>query len=183
MITFHDIITEPQEVIKKVREWRNRDDIRMWMYESHLISEEEHLAWIESLSKEALDSSAKYKRVVWVIYDSQGPIGVVNLQDINWKHLTASWGIYIAEKTLDKPAGLQAIKFIAEKAFNDFKLEKLNSTVFANNKKALIFNQTCGMRPQGVFRSEIQFDPLLRIDLFSFGLTRKEWEEWNTQKA
>jgi len=180
VISFHDIITESPEVIEKVREWRNRDDIRMWMYDSHLISEEEHLAWIRLLKQ---DRSSRLKNWVFVIYDDDQPIGIVNLQDIDWRHLTAMWGIYIAERTEAKGVGLKAAKFIMDCAFSRLGLKKLNSTVFSNNKKALIFNQACGMRPQGVFRSEIQFDPLQRVDLFSFGLTKKEWEEWNAKKV
>ena len=177
MLEFRDIVTQPKKITDKIREFRNRDDIRQWMYNDHIIGEEEHSRWLESLRQSSISSSDKPKRQVFVICDDDLPMGVVNLRDIDWIHSTASWGIYIAERTEIKKVGVKAFNFIMQYAFYGLGLKKLNSTVFGNNKRGLIFNQTCGMKFQGVFRNEIQFDSLQRVDLYSFGLTKREWEE------
>jgi len=176
-ITFKEIIYETPEVIEQVRQWRNRDSIRQWMATNHIISEEEHSKWIESLRKEAVVSDKKISRQIFIIYNKNlSPIGIVNLQDINWKHSSASWGIYVAEKIPGENIGSKAISFIMSYAFDALHLQKVNSTVFGNNEKSLVFNYSCGMKLQGIFKNEIQFDPSTRVDLHCFGMTKEDWK-------
>lgn len=176
MLIYKDIIFESPEVIEQVRQWRNRDDIRCWMYNNHVITEEEHSDWIKSLRAERSDLSKKFRREVYVIYDDDIPVGSVNLQSIDWHHRRAEWGIYIGQRGKEKNVGKKAAHFIMGYAFDVLHLEKLNCTVFGNNERALHYHEGCGMKPQGILKNEIQFDPTTRVDLHCLGMTKEDWK-------
>ena len=67
----------------KVREIRNEENIRKWMYTDHIIGVNEHLDWINRLRKDA-------KQIVFaVLDDKRTPLGVVSVNAIDRLHKKA----------------------------------------------------------------------------------------------
>ena len=67
-----------------------------------------------------------------------GPIGSINLVNINPQEKSAFYGVMIGERTtFDRGYGTRAIKAIMIYAFDELKLQKLNSSIIEYNKRSL----------------------------------------------
>jgi len=130
-IEFINIIEVQEELKEKVRQWRNRDQIRKFMLAQHIISKEEHLQWIKDLRH-------RNDWRFWVIFLRDIPIGSVYLQNINYEKLTSEWGFYIGE---DAYRGKGLSKFILfnllEMFFNEMKFNTLFTRILSDNIVAL----------------------------------------------
>ena len=130
-IKFVNILKVNDEIKEKVRQWRNKEEIRKYMLNQHIITKEEHLSWIESLRNR---NDWKF----WVVFVDEIPIGSVYLQNIDFKNLTSEWGFYIGEDDF-KGKGLgKCILFkLLEFYFEEMRFEVLFTKVVSNNTVAL----------------------------------------------
>lgn len=130
-IRFTNILDVDKQLKEKVRQWRNKEEIRKFMLTQHIISREEHLKWLENLSK---NEGQKF----WIIFVDDVPIGSVYLQNINYKALNSEWGFYIGEDTyLGKGlAGLIIYKMLTI-FFEEMKFDTLLTRALSNNTRAL----------------------------------------------
>ncbi len=60
-IRFVNILDTDKIIKEKVRQWRNKKEIRKWMFSQDIISNGEHQKWLEGLSKRSEDR-------FWVVY-------------------------------------------------------------------------------------------------------------------
>jgi len=154
-----NILNVNDELKEKVRQWRNKEEIRKFMTNQGIISKEEHLNWLKSLT-----SRTDYK--AWVVFYEKKPIGLVNLSKIDDHKQSAFSGVYIGEneykgKGLGKCMRFQLMKvFFEEMRFKilyatvlsynfvnlnfikKFKFRELNRISFKNNIKNVIFQFT-----------------------------------------
>jgi UDP-4-amino-4,6-dideoxy-N-acetyl-beta-L-altrosamine N-acetyltransferase len=81
--------------LDQILKWRNQKVNRKVMFTSHLISQEEHLAWWEN-------ASIDEKRIV-LIFEFEGlECGVVNFFDIDVATKSAHWGFFLNSDELTK---------------------------------------------------------------------------------
>jgi len=75
-----------------------------------------------------------------------GIIGTANLVDINWKDRNAFHGILIGEKdTRGKGYALDTIMAIMRYSFEELGLNRLDTTIIANNEASLkLYIDKCG---------------------------------------
>jgi len=154
-----NILDVNDELKEKVRQWRNKEEIRKFMTNQDIISKEEHLTWLKSLK-----SRTDYK--AWVVFFIGIPIGLVNLSKIDDHKQSATLGIYIGEneykgKGLGKCMRFQLMKVFFEemrfktlyanvlshnivnlKFIKKFKYQELKRIPFKNNIETLIFQLT-----------------------------------------
>ena len=163
-IKFVDILKVKDEIKEKVRQWRNKDDIRKYMLNQHIITKAEHLSWIESLRDR---NDWKF----WVVFFDKIPIGSVYLQNINFKNLTSEWGFYIGEDDF-KGKGLgKCILFkLLEFYFEVMRFEVLFTKVVSNNIVALNIYKKFKFKVINNF-----LDNQRKIILLKF--TKKDWFE------
>lgn len=135
-IEFVDILDVEDGLKEKVREWRNRDDIRRYMLTQHIISKEEHSQWLKRLKEER---SAKF----WVVFAEGMPIGAAHLHGIDYKKQTSEWGFYIGDSALrGKGMGSRILSRLLDKAFGEIKIKTLFTKVLSDNIRALnIYNK------------------------------------------
>lgn len=100
-IKFVNILKVNDEIQEKVRQWRNKEEIRKYMISQHIINKKEHSIWLKNLKH-------KNDCKLWVVFLYNIPIGSVYLQNIDYKNLTSEWGFYIGEEAY-KGFGLGAI--------------------------------------------------------------------------
>ncbi len=100
-IRFINILNANDKLKEKVRQWRNKEEIRKFMINQHIITKREHFKWIESLKH-------RNDRKFWVVFFNNIPIGSVSLQNMDYDKLTSEWGFYIGEDVY-KGLGLGAI--------------------------------------------------------------------------
>lgn len=166
-ITLVSIVDLDVETQLMVRDIRNQDHVRRWMYTDHMISLNEHLAWIKKLKNDN-------RQIVFVVLDeSQKPVGVVSLTPIDWLHKKTDGGFYFS-KNAPKGLAFAIYFFMLSFVFDTLNLEKLNSEIMTKNTSAIklarkfMFDQE-GLRRSNVLKNEQRFDIAL------FGMTRTNW--------
>lgn len=153
-----------------VLEWRNRPEIRVNMYTSHLISKVEHERWFCAAM---VDQS---KRLLMCVDDNDEPVGVIIFSDINVEHRTATWAFYsgnVGRRGVGSAMEVLALDY----AFGELALEKLNCEVLSFNMPVVDFHRKHGFRIEGVFRSHYVRDGG-RHDVYRLALFRKSWLEY-----
>lgn len=121
---FTDLTTDER---KMVLEWRNHENIRLYMYNHAPITLEEHNAFIESLSH-------RNDKMYWVVYENNAPIGVIDLVDIT--ETSASIGLY-SNPFLDiHGIGTIILRALIQYAYETLHLSSLHLECFEENDKA-----------------------------------------------
>jgi UDP-4-amino-4,6-dideoxy-N-acetyl-beta-L-altrosamine N-acetyltransferase len=151
----------------KVREIRNEENVRKWMYTDHVISANEHLAWINRLKQDD-------RQIVFVVLNEErSPLGVVSVNAIDSLHKKADWAYYLTEAArggLGSALEYSFIKFI----FDTVGLEKLNCEVIEGNDTVVKLHKKFMFQEEGFRRSNILKNGI-RIGVHLLGLTKEDW--------
>ncbi|MFP5113730.1 UDP-4-amino-4,6-dideoxy-N-acetyl-beta-L-altrosamine N-acetyltransferase [Bacillaceae bacterium C204] len=152
-------------------QWRNRESIRINMYNDQLIPYEQHCKWFANV----LQNHADLYRLF--IHQNM-PLGLISFHNINQQNQTCSWGFYIGEKNAPKGAGTIMGCLALDYAFYHLKIRKVIGEVLSFNKRSERFHQKLGFIQEGFFKKEIcrngQFIDVIRLALFG--------EDWQLQK-
>lgn len=130
-IRFVNILDTDKIIKEKVRQWRNKKEIRKWMFSQDIISNGEHQKWLEGLSKRSEDR-------FWVVYFKDIPMGAAYLQHINIENRTTEWGFYIGEDDYRSRGFGKMILFnLLEEIFDRMGFQMLLTRVLSNNAVAI----------------------------------------------
>ena len=155
---------EKQILIKDIR---NEDSVRKWMYNEHIISLNEHLAWIDKLKHDD-------KQLVFAVMDeSHQLLGVFSFCNIEITHKTANWGFYLAPNAL-KGLGSALHYALLNFAFDIMKLEKLNSEVIEGNDLSYKLHKKFLFKDEG-FRTNNVVKNNQRVGVHYIGLSKDDW--------
>jgi UDP-4-amino-4,6-dideoxy-N-acetyl-beta-L-altrosamine N-acetyltransferase len=135
LINFIDLNLSQKEIILN---WRNSNDIRIWMYNNEPIELDSHLGFIESLKN-------RRDRLYFLVLQNQEPIGVIDFNDITDK--STLMGIYTDPHR--RGVGKTLLKTIIDYAFNNLLLDVIISEVFAKNVKAIKLYKEFGFEEVG----------------------------------
>lgn len=164
-IKFKDILEADENLKEKIRQWRNKEDIRKFMINQEIISEDEHKKWLEKLKE---DDRIKF----WIVYFKELPIGIVNLQNIDYKNLTSEWGFYIGEESY---RGIGLSKKILYKLlqifFDEIKFNTLYTKVLSCNGIAINLYRKFKFREKG---ETIEENKPIKLMIF----TQEDWSRW-----
>ena len=152
----------------RIRELRNEESIRKWMYSDHVISPNEHLSWIDGIKKD------QSQAVFVVTTEDNEHVGVVSLNNIDKIHQKADWAYYLSEASR---GGLGAAieYFFIQFAFSSFGIYKLNCEVIEGNDAVVKLHKKFCFTQEGVKRSNIvKFG--VRKNVYLLGLTKDEWD-------
>lgn len=164
-----NVINVSSEIKARIRDIRNEEQVRKWMYTDHLISKEEHEAWLKRLD-------ADKKNIVFIVsIDNNEPLGVLSINSIDKNHEKAEWAYYL---TGSARSGLGAVLefFILDYVFNVLKLKKLNCEVIENNDSVISLHLKFGFQQEG-FRKYNIVKNGTRIGVYLLGMTDIEWKE------
>lgn len=147
--------------------WRNSERVRSVMFSDHLISSDEHNAWLNNCL------NAKIPQIL-VVEWIDVPIGVVTIDRINLNNSTCYWGFYIGEKECPKGIGLVLGILGLNYIFDNMNMRKIYSECFAFNKKGVDFHKKMGFSQEGCFIKH-QIKNGVYEDVLSFALFRDNW--------
>jgi len=137
---FINISIEEREI---VRELRNHEIVRKWMYSDSIISPEQHAHFINQLKD---DDNNLY----WLVQNKDEEyIGVIYLNNLDFQNKNAYLGIYSNPKSILKNKGRLLLEGLKEIAFNKMKLHSLKLEVMDNNEKAINFYKKSGFNEEG----------------------------------
>jgi len=169
-------MTAPQRMLLRAVEekdlelllrWRNSERIRANMYTSHLITPAEHLAWFGRLSQDA-DSFA-------FLFEADGrPLGVVNLNHLDWRNQRCHWGFYLGEADAPRGSGTRMAYLALRHIFEELKLHKVIGEAFSFNAASIAYHKKLGFSQEGHFVEHVLKDGGY-LDILSFGLLSQNW--------
>ena len=169
-IDFINILEVNDEIQSEIRNWRNSEDVKKYMYTDHDISLSEHKTWINSLKE-------TQKNRVFVVFRDKNSIGIVSLNNINHTHKTSDWAYYLCSKDI-RGQGLGAL--IEYKLLNYFFFElnfdKLNCEVLEINPTVIKLHKKFGFKEEGIKRKNIIKNGV-RLDVILLGILKDEWVE------
>ena len=152
----------------KIRDIRNEENVRKWMYTEHLIKESEHLNWIEYLK------SSDKQMVFSVLDENNIPLGVVSLNAIDKLHKKADWAYYLSS---DARGGLGSVLeyYFIDFIFNSLDIEKLNCEVIEGNDTVVKLHKKFIFKNEG-FRESDLIKNNKRIGIHFLGLKKENWQ-------
>ena len=150
-----------------LRDVRNENGVRKWMYSDHLIGINEHLSWLADLKQDV-------RQHAFAILDGNGlPLGVVSVSSIDSKNGKADWAYYLAESAR---GGLgAAIEFhFLDFVINVLKIEKLNCEVISGNDAVVKLHKRFLFEEEGLRKANVLKDGI-RKDVVLLGLAKDDW--------
>lgn len=159
---FINTSTEEKQI---VGECRNNEKIRKWMYSDEIISLEEHFNFIEHLKEDN-------KNFYWIVYKNEEFIGVISLNNLNFKNKNAYLGIYSNPSCNLKNKGTLLIKCIKKIAFEIAELHSLKLEVIESNGKAIEFYKKIGFEKEGQLK-EFVFKNGKWLDVVIMGIIKR----------
>lgn len=152
--------------------WGNDPEIQFTLASWHFpLSLQALETWFEGLQFDGVDQH-------FIIHAAEhGAIGTTNLVSINWKDRNAFTGLLIGDPSLRRRGyGTDAVRTMMRYAFEELGLERLDTTIMANNEASLgLYLGTCGWIEEGrkervFFRRDQFWDNVL------LGITRERYD-------
>jgi RimJ/RimL family protein N-acetyltransferase len=163
-----------REDLKLMHKWYNDEEVMQWAR-----SKPDNLAPMESLEKEFeqdLKGENSHRRMLIVVEKRSGK--AIGWASIRWWRLfstSADLGLVIAEKELrGKGFGTEATLLLADMAFNQLNMHKVELFTRSDNKAAVSAVSKCGFKQEGRLREEVYFNGKYH-DGVLFGLLRDEY--------
>ena len=151
-------------------DWRNRDDVRAYMYSDGLIDRNTHDRWFSGALVAA-------DRRYWIIEWDGLPVGLANLADISQIHEKAAWAYYLADPaTRGKGIGACVEYLMIEKVFGEFGLEKLWCEVLVSNEAVWKLHESFGFVREALFRRHVVKSDGPH-DVYGLGLLKSDWQD------
>ncbi len=139
---FKNFVSLTHEEKLMVLEWRNHDKVRKMMVNKDIISETEHLRFIENL-KEREDC------FYWLVVDREGnDIGVLDIIHVDEKNDAGELGFYL--NPLEVGKGFEFVLECDYFIFNTIKLGNNLITIDVDNKDVLMLNAYFGTTFEGI---------------------------------
>ena len=150
-----------------LRHVRNEPDVRRNMYTDHVISAEEHVAWL------ARAATSDAIQIHGVFLDG-ALIGAANFTSLDHAHKRSDWAFYLGEAARGKGVGSEVEYLMLERFFIDMAYHKLNCEVLETNTPVIRLHKKFGFQTEGVRRNHIIRDGR-PVSAELLGMTREEW--------
>lgn len=151
--------------LKLILEQRNHPDVRSWMFDSSLISEESHHLWFSKLKEDSSKRSYIYQ-------ENDMPLGIINFSRLNSQR-GAEWGFY-AFPNATRGTGTKLAIEALDKYFLELNGRKLNAEVLSTNTRSIMFHLKLGFVEDGKLREAHLVDNKY-VDIHQFGILKDEW--------
>lgn len=172
-LDFQNITSLSRQEKLTILSWRNSDKVRVNMVNQKIITEENHLAYCEKLSK---DNST----ILFRVSISDTPCGVVNFTNLDYKTKTGEYGLYVVDP---RPGlGIYIGRIALFYFFNVLSFSKLNIIVFESNKNALMFNEKIlFFKNPEIYKNEFNIEGQ-SINAVHYSMDKDYWENAVKQK-
>ncbi|MBX2874891.1 MAG: UDP-4-amino-4,6-dideoxy-N-acetyl-beta-L-altrosamine N-acetyltransferase [Saprospiraceae bacterium] len=126
-----------KKLAREVLAWRNHPEIRRWMYNKDLISEEDHFEFLQQLPRQR-------HRFYWLVKEGDKNLGVIDLS--NCKGGESEWGFYLNPKYLGGGKAIRLFHHALYFFFQKIRLNKVYGYVACENTNSLLLNELFDMQ-------------------------------------
>ena len=153
--------------LEKVLSWRNSDRVRLNMFSTHVITEEEHRNWYFNLD---------YNTCRYLVFEyKQRPVGLVNFTEIDQYNNRCNWGFYLGETDVPPGTGLLMGHLSMEYVFTVLNIRKLCSQALNNNETSVKYHHKLGFKKEGRLLKHVLHNGIY-TDVIVLALFKNEWE-------
>ena len=172
LLNFLNLNDEEKEL---VRNWRNHNGVRRWMYSDHIISREEHSMFIDGLKKDN-------KNFYWLAKNKDEKyMGVIYLNKVDFDNKNAYLGIYSEQTSRLSGSGKLLIECLGKLSFDILDLHSLKLEVIENNDRAIRFYEKSGFSEEGRLR-EFVFKDGKWCDVIVMGIIKRNvGQTWKSE--
>lgn len=144
-----DLIPLEEQYIELIRKWRMQQEVYDFMFCAQPVTDLAQKFWYEKISS---DENSLY---FLIMCKDSLPVGLISINDINYKNGTASWGYYIGElKYTSFGYGAEAEYLILKYAFEYLRLNKICCQMYAYNKDVISMHRRFGFMEEGLLRKQ-----------------------------
>ncbi|MTJ15649.1 MULTISPECIES: GNAT family N-acetyltransferase [unclassified Dolichospermum] len=164
------LIAIEAEDLKQLQVWANDPEIQYMLGGWHFpTSMNDQQTWYKSLS-----CNSNNQRFI-ILNENNVPMGMANLININYKDGNAEHGLLLDKNYRGKGYGYNVVVAIMNYAFNELRLNRLETTIIANNQPSLnLFMNKCRWKKEGVLRNWY-FRNGEFVDKIFLGILREEF--------
>jgi len=167
-IEFEDILNVPDDLVERVRNWRNSNHVNQYMITNHYITKAEHSRWIKKLKTRDATKA-------WIIRYNKKPVGLVSLSNIDYSKKTTEWGFYIAEESVRRRGiGSAVLYWLIEYVFDTLNFQTMSTMVLENNPVALQMYEKFGFKKENATPQTLERNGKT-ITVFIMSLQKEEW--------
>ena len=162
--------------LEMIMNWRMSPGVTKYMYTDPILTLEGQKQWFKKIN--CNKDFEKY----WIIeLDNGTPVGLMSINDIDYRNDQASWAYYIAS-TEARGKGLGRILEcnMYDFALITLNLNKLRCEVFEFNEKVIKIHEKFGSKVEGKFIDHIKKNGKY-FNVVRMAILRKEWEEKKLQ--
>lgn len=154
--------------LELIRNWRNSEEVKKYMYTDKNITEPEQKQWYQS---KLLKDDEKH----WIVECNGNLVGVVNLKKIDVNNKTAEWAFYLGEgNTRGSGIGVMIEYNLLNYVFNELSYHKLNCAVFDFNEAVIELHKKFGFAEEGRLRKQMLKNGEYH-DVVLLGILKDEW--------
>ena len=129
--------------MEMVLRWRNNKSVRKWMYLNHIISQDEHIHFIDKLKEDN-------KNFYWLVKNNVGEyMGVISLNRVDFSNKNGYLGIYSNPDSKKSGTGSLLVGCLKELFFERLNFHTLKLEVIAGNEQAVSFYKKSGFSEEG----------------------------------
>jgi UDP-4-amino-4,6-dideoxy-N-acetyl-beta-L-altrosamine N-acetyltransferase len=156
--------------LEKVRQWRNSEDVKRYMYSQNEISKAQQKNWFDSISVDP-------NKVYWIIQFQEREVGLAYIVDINKTFQKAIWGFYLGDADARGfGVGIAAMVLGLNYAFQKLNLNKMICEALEMNIAAIRLYEKLGFRREAYFREHVIINDQAH-NVISLGLLKSDWEK------
>lgn len=146
---------------------RNEEAVRHNMYNAHIISPDEHAAWLQTTLQ-------NHERELFGVFVDKELVGVISLDRLDEVNKRTDWAFYLGSNTQGRGMG-SALEFLfLDYVFGERGFEKLNCEVLDFNEAVISLHKRFGFQQEGVRRRHIVRGNKAH-DAILLGITKAEW--------
>ena len=136
------------EDLSLLQKWANDPEIQYmlgsWHFPTNMNDQQK---WFSNLS-----CNSNNQRFM-IINEANLPIGMANLVNINFKDGNAEHGLLLDKQYQGKGYGSDVVQTIMNYAFNELRLNRLETTIISINEPSLNLFKKCGWIQEGTLRN------------------------------
>ena len=161
------LLSLPLDTQMKLRDVRNEEGVRRWMYTDHVIESGEHMTWMERLKTDT-------SQLVFAVLDEDGKaLGVASTHSMDLHQRRADWAYYLTKSVRGGLGAALEYAFI-DFVMNSLGIEKLNCEVIQGNDAVMKLHRKFLFEEEGLRRSNILKNGS-RTGVHMLGLTKEQW--------
>lgn len=142
---FYNFTELDEGVLQLVLSWRNHSSVRKWMYNRNIITLEEHLNFVKSLS-------SRNDKIYYLVERDGIYLGVFSLIDFDGN--IGEWGYYLAPEFHHHGLGVEFYYSVLKFCFDTLGIKKMLGYALVDNKSANSLNFLFGFKGEQFKKSD-----------------------------